>query len=342
MIVSCPSCGGGNPPWARRCAKCGASLDEQPAPAPDAPRPAARAPAVPEPAPAAAKPVEPPSGEAAASAPRADAAPAWQPFERTRPAPANLADLLARAPAAADPLTGLTGLAPPTGTEPRLPDWDEIPTGRASEARAEHRARSGPSEHAEQERPAPRLPEPKLADATLAEPKLAEPKLPEPKLPEPGVPETTLGTIDSKLGPAQPGPRIVEPTLGPADVLPETAEPQLRDNDARPAPASRGTGPTEPRLGDIRASARPIGNEPRLGDPEAPVVRRARPAPAIELPARRSPAWLAPLLVLLVLAAGVGAFLAVWMSAPEGGGLDFGELAARARDRLVEWGLIAR
>lgn len=328
MIVSCPSCGGGNPPWARRCAKCGASLDERPAPASDAPRPAARAPAEPDPAAATMKPIEPPSGEgeAAASAPRADTIPAWLPFERTRPAPANLADLLARAPAEADPLTGL---APPAGTEPRLPDWDEFPTSRASEVRTEAGARSEPSEDTERNLPETRLPEPRLA---------------EPKLPEPGIPAPTLGTIDSTLGPVQPGPRIVEPKLGPADVLPETAEPQLRDKDARLAPASRGTGPTEPRLGEIRASARPIGNDPRLGDPEAPVVRRARPAPAIELPSRRSPVWLAPLLILLVLAAGVGAFLAVWMSAPEGGGggLDFGELAARARDRLVEWGLIAR
>ncbi|WP_147705637.1 hypothetical protein [Zeimonas arvi] len=287
-------------------------------------------------APAEAKPVEPPPAEAAASAPRADAAPAWQPFERTRPAPANLADLLARAPAGADPLTGL---APPPGTEPRLPDWDAVPSGRATEARTESSARTEPSEHTERELPEPSLPEPRLAEGRLPEPKLAEPKLPEPEVPEP-----KLGTIDSKPGPAQPGPRFVEPKLGPAGVPPEAAEPQLRANGADPAPANRGTGPTEPHLGDIRASARPIGNEPRLGDPEAPVVRRARPAPAIELPARRSPAWLAPLLVLLVLAAGVGAFLAVWMSAPEGGGggIDFGELAARARDRLVEWGLIAR
>jgi hypothetical protein len=250
---------------------------------------------VPEPAPAEVKPVEPPPGEAAASGPRTDAVPAWQPFERTRPAPANLADLLGRAPVEADPLTGL---APPAGTEPHLPDWDELPVGRTSEARTEPSARSEPSAHTEQALPEPRLPE----------------------------------------------PRLPEPKLGPADVLPETPEPQLRDNDARPAPASRGTGPTEPRLGDIQAPARPIASDPRLGDPDAPVVRRARPAPAIELPARRSPAWLAPLLVLLVLAAGVGAFLAVWMSAPEGGGggIDLGEVATRARARLVEWGLIGR
>lgn len=36
MIVSCPSCGNGNPPWARQCTRCGEPLDGQSARAPAA------------------------------------------------------------------------------------------------------------------------------------------------------------------------------------------------------------------------------------------------------------------------------------------------------------------
>lgn len=314
MIVSCPSCGGGNPGWARRCAKCGAALDAPAAPA------------------------EPPPAQAADPAPRTAPSPAWQPFERARTAPANLADLLSRAPAGKDPLTEL---APPTETEPRLPDWGEDPPARTSTDRI-----------------APPTPEPMPPEPMPPEPESREPRLPEAQPADPTVAEPKLGSIDSKPPPIRPKvdvfepkldmiePRVdvIEPKLAPAESLPEPDEPRLRVEETGSGLGAFPPDTLEPRLGEVPAPRRPIGGDPRLGDLDSPVVRRARPAPAIELPARRSPAWLAPLLVLLVLAAGVGAFLAVWMSAPEGGGggIDFGELAARARARLIEWGLIAR
>lgn len=267
MIVSCPSCGRGNPPWARRCAKCGASLDELPDPGLPVPDGKAGEPA---------RPVSAPP-QSTIVAPRAE--PPQPRLPEIEPPPAE----------------------PPS---PLLPDIEPPPT----------------------EAPAPRLPE--------FEPPAAEPARHPAPLAELLSRPVRFDDALSRLAP----PETVEPRL------PDSFE----DEDSwRDMPrAERPPEIAEPSLETISASqAPPEAPEPKFTDPDAAVPRRKAPTAAIELPPRRRNLhWLAVLAILVVLAAGIGAFLAVWMSAPERGaaGLDFSEIADRVRQRLAEWGLTAR
>jgi hypothetical protein len=149
----------------------------------------------------------------------------------------------------------------------------------------------------------------------------------------------------AKLGLAQAHQE--SPDADPGHRLPDAPIDQLSAAEPTLGSLIRGfdsptSGLPEPKLGKPAAPEEiPATEGPEFDPPPLP-IRRPAPSAALELPARGGREWLAPLLVLLVLAAGIGAFLAVWMSAPDGGagGLEPGELLARARARLVEWGLL--
>lgn len=131
---------------------------------------------------------------------------------------------------------------------------------------------------------------------------------------------------------------------------PEEAEPRLPEHfdeeDWLDEPAlTRATVDAEPKRSPTPAmpspAERPPGLRHRNERPARPTLRSA----AIEIPVTpRRRGWLAALAIVLVLAAGVGAFLAVWMTAPERpvAGIDVGEIADRVRDRLAGWGWLAR
>jgi flagellar basal body-associated protein FliL len=59
---------------------------------------------------------------------------------------------------------------------------------------------------------------------------------------------------------------------------------------------------------------------------------------------RSGKSWLVALLIVLILAAGVAAIVAVRLTAPDAPSaeMDAGELVDRARNRLQQWGLLPR
>lgn len=118
-------------------------------------------------------------------------------------------------------------------------------------------------------------------------------------------------------------------------MAPQDAEPVLPSDD----PWLRASSMS--RLGD------PDGPVAGLGDPELEAIQRNAPTAAIEMPtpSRLLRKLLATLAIAVVLAAGVGAFVAVVHTAPESPQLDESPLdryAAPLLDRLEDWGLIRR
>jgi len=184
-----------------------------------------------------------------------------------------------------------------------------------------------PSAEPSVEPPEPKPPEPKLSEPEPPEPKLSEPKLSERRLPEPNLPAET--------GPTIPG-EAFEPDAHPEPRLPPSLPTRATGLDAI-------TGMTAISSGETRRN--PSSGANRTAARGTPRVEIALPAATPDGRSKRSgKGWLVALLILLILAAGVAAIVAVRLTAPDAPSaeLNVGELVDRAKTRLQQWGLLPR
>jgi len=177
------------------------------------------------------------------------------------------------------------------------------------------------------EPPQPKPPQPKPPEPKPLEPKPPQPKLSAPRLPEPDLPAET--------GPTIPG-EAFEPDAHPEPRLPPSLPTRGTGLDAI-------TGMTAISSGETRRN--PSSGANRIAARSTPRVEIALPAATPDGRSKRSgKGWLVALLILLILAAGVAAIVAVRLTAPDAPSaeLNVGELVDRAKTRLQQWGLLPR
>ena len=205
----------------------------------------------------------------------------------------------------------LANLAPPRLAEPRLPEDFRLP-----------------------EQPAPRLPEPLVAKGKQAEPRLPLSD-PRPELARGAGTTLSLPGFDDAPGPADTGPG-----QAPATGRQPTPEHPARTGRQRKSEAdARADG--EPILSDL--SLAHLDEDPRIALRDTPSERQGPPSAALELPVpnRTVRNLLAAAAVIVVVAIGVTAFVAVVQTAPESPQQEsaIDRLATRAIERLESWGL---
>lgn len=250
-----------------------------------------------------------------------------------------------RLPEPAHPTTDfdvLAGIEAPGEVEHRLPDFNEheLPDSpslggvAATGAPAPEPPAAPPTAARAQMPEAPRA-DP-VADSVVES--FADPyaelaaRLPETDLPEPRLPESDLS---SGSGPTIPG-EAFEHDAHPEPRLPSSLP-------ARGPTLDSITGMTSTSPGDTRRS--PSSGASRTAPRSTPRVEIALPAATPEGRGKRSgKGWLVALLILLILAAGAAAIVAIRLTAPDAPSaeMDAGELVDRARNRLQQWGLLPR